>query len=64
MTVKRILHFLKHTMDSAFLIRRSPSTMVIAFSNADWTGSTDDMKSNGDFAVFLGPNLISWCAKK
>jgi hypothetical protein len=58
-TVKRILHFLKHTMNSAFLIRRSPSTMVSAFSNADWAGSTNDRKSTGSFAVFLGPNLIS-----
>jgi hypothetical protein len=64
MTVKHILHFLKHTMDSAFLIRRSPSTMVIAFSDANWAGSRDDRKSTGDFAVFLDPNLISWCAKK
>jgi hypothetical protein len=38
--------------------------MVRAFSNADWTGYTDDRKSTGGFAVFLGPNLISWCAKK
>jgi hypothetical protein len=62
--VKRILRFLKHTINSAFLIRPSSSTMVSAFSDADWAGCTDDRKSTGGFAVFLGPNLISWCAKK
>jgi hypothetical protein len=62
--VKRILRFLKHTMDSVFLIRWSPSTMVSAFSDADWAGCTDDRKSTGGFAVFFGSNLISWCAKK
>jgi hypothetical protein len=62
--VKHNLRFLKYTMNSAFIIRRSPSVMVSAFSDMDWAGCTDDRKSTGGFAVFLGPNLISWCAKK
>jgi hypothetical protein len=33
--VKRILRFLKHTLNSRFLIRLSSSTMVSAFSDAD-----------------------------
>jgi hypothetical protein len=59
MAVKRILRFLKHTMDSAFLIWRSQSTLVSAFSDVDWAGCTDDRKSTSGFVVFLGPNLIS-----
>jgi hypothetical protein len=38
--------------------------MVSAFSDIDWAGCSDDKKSTGGFAVFLGPNLISWRAKK
>jgi hypothetical protein len=52
--VKCILQFLQHTRDSVFLIRPSPSTMVNVFSDADWVGCTDDQKSTGGFAVFLG----------
>jgi histone deacetylase 1/2 len=38
--------------------------MVSAFSDADWVGCPDDRRSTRGFVVFLGPNLISWCAKK
>jgi hypothetical protein len=62
--VKWILRYLKHTMGIGLNIRKSSSTLVSAFSDVDWAGCSDDRKSTGGFAVFLGPNLISWCAKK
>jgi hypothetical protein len=62
--VKRILRFLKHTLGHGLHIRCSTSTMVSAFLDAVWAGCSDDRKSTCGFAVFLGPNLISWCAKK
>jgi histone deacetylase 1/2 len=62
--VKRILRYLQFTVDMGLRIHKSPSTLVSDFSDADWAGCSDDRRSTGGFAVFLGSNLISWSARK
>jgi histone deacetylase 1/2 len=62
--VKRILRYVRGTCGTGIKIRKSKSMMVSAFSDADWAGCVDDRRSTGGFAVFLGSNLISWCARK
>jgi histone deacetylase 1/2 len=61
--VKRILRYIKGTTSLGLTFRKSPSTLVSALSDADWTGCVDDRKSIG-VAVFFGPNMISWRARK
>ncbi|XP_071681765.1 uncharacterized protein [Lolium perenne] len=62
--VKRILRYVSGTVSLGLTFRRSSSTLVSAFSDADWAGCVDDRRSTGGFVVFLGPNLISWSARK
>ena len=62
--MKRILRYVRGTVNLGLSIRRSKSTLVSAFSDADWAGCVDDRRSTGGFAVFLGDNLISWTARK
>jgi histone deacetylase 1/2 len=62
--VKRILRYLHYTQQVGLRIRKSRSTLVSAFSDADWAGSLEGRRSTGGFAVFLGSNLISWSARK
>lgn len=62
--VKRILRFVKGTASTGLNFRRSPSTLLSIFTDADWAGCVDDLRSTGGFAVYFGPNLISWSACK
>lgn len=57
--VKQILYYLQHTMDHCLTISSSPSSVLVAFSNANWTDCPNDRKSIGCYCVFYGNNLIS-----
>jgi histone deacetylase 1/2 len=62
--IKRILRYVQGTLKIGITFTRSPSMLLSAFSDADWAGSLDDRRSTGGFAIFVGPNLVSWNAKK
>jgi hypothetical protein len=62
--VKRILRYIKLTVTHGLLIRKSGSTLLSAFSDADWAGCLDDRKSTDGFVIFMGSNLVSWSGKK
>ena len=58
--VKRILRYLKHTISHGLLFTKSTSSLLEAYSDADWAGCPDDRKSTDGYCVFLCSNLISW----
>jgi histone deacetylase 1/2 len=62
--VKRILRYVKDTLKLGITFTKSSSTLLSAFSDADWAGDLDDRRSTGGFAIFVGPNLVSWSARK
>ncbi|XP_071679420.1 uncharacterized mitochondrial protein AtMg00810-like [Lolium perenne] len=62
--VKRILRYVKDTVDIGITFQPSSSTLLSGFSDADWAGCLDDRRSTGVFAIFVGPNLVSWSARK
>lgn len=62
--VKRILRYLHATIDLGLCITKSGSSLLNAFSDADWAGNLDDRRSTGGYAIFLGPNLVSWSSRK
>lgn len=62
--VKRILRYIRGTMNYAFYFSRCTSPYLVGYSDADWVGCPDIERSTSGFCVFLGSNLISWFAEK
>jgi hypothetical protein len=59
LAVKRILRYLKGSIDKGLKLQHCSSLNLHAFTNADWAGCPDDRKSTIRFDIFLGSNLIS-----
>jgi histone deacetylase 1/2 len=58
------LRYVSGTVNLGLTFKRSSSTLVSAFSDADWAGCVDERRSTGGFTVYSGPNLIFWSARK
>ncbi|XP_031096967.1 uncharacterized protein LOC116001217 [Ipomoea triloba] len=62
--LKRVLRYVKGTLDYGLRLAPSPSADIHALSDSDWAGCPTDRKSTSGYAVFLGSNLISWVSRK
>ncbi|XP_026430361.1 uncharacterized protein LOC113326914 [Papaver somniferum] len=62
--VKRIPRYLNGTKSHGLQFKRASSLPLQMFCDADWGGDPIDRRSTSGMALFLGPNLISWCSRK
>ncbi|XP_026415863.1 uncharacterized protein LOC113311235 [Papaver somniferum] len=62
--VKRILRYLKRTVEYGLAIRKSTDLSQYAYSDSDWAGNLDDRRSTSGYCIYFGGNLISWSARK
>ena len=62
--VKRILRYLQGTLDHDLLLRRTPTSELVVYTDADWAGCPGTCRSTSGYAVFLGNNLVSWFSKR
>jgi hypothetical protein len=57
--MKRTLRYLWGTLDYGLLLRRSASSELMVYTDADWAGCSDTRRSTSGYAVFLGTNFVS-----
>ncbi|KAK1683226.1 hypothetical protein QYE76_044074 [Lolium multiflorum] len=62
--VKRILRYIRGTMDFGLSLHASTATNIVAYSDADWAGCPDTRRSTSGYCVYFGPSLISWSSKR
>jgi hypothetical protein len=57
--LKRILRYVRGTLDLGLHLRASSQSELVVYSDADWAGCPDTRKSISGYAVFFGDNLVS-----
>ncbi|KAH9671758.1 retrovirus-related pol polyprotein from transposon RE1 [Citrus sinensis] len=61
---KRVLRYLKNTMNMCLSFRKSEHLDLIAYTDADWATDPDDRRSISGYCVYLGDNLVAWSSRK
>ncbi|KAM2473307.1 hypothetical protein COP2_006450 [Malus domestica] len=62
--VMRILRYLKGSPDKGILFKKNNHLRVEGYTDADWAGSADDIRSTSGYFTFVGGNLVAWRSKK
>ena len=63
-SLKRIIKYIKTTVDFGRWYSKDTNNVLVGYSNADWAGNADDRKSTSGGCFYVGNNLVSWMSKK
>lgn len=61
---KRILRYIKTTLNYGILYTKNRSDEIIAYSDADFAGDVNTRKSTSGSVLFFGENIISWSSER
>jgi hypothetical protein len=62
--VKRVLRYVRGTLDFGLHLRASSSTSLTAYFDVDWAGYPDTRRSTSGHCIYYGDSLISWSSKR
>ncbi|GKD89388.1 ribonuclease H-like domain-containing protein [Tanacetum coccineum] len=62
--LKRILRYVRGTLDYGLQLYASPTTHLTAYSDADWASCPTTRRSTSAYCVFFGNNLLSWSSER
>ncbi|CAH9088710.1 unnamed protein product [Cuscuta europaea] len=62
--VKRVLRYLKGTINFGLFLHRNCPLQLTAFSDSSWGNVSDAGHSTTGYVLYLGPNIISWKSAK
>ncbi|KAL0326510.1 UNVERIFIED_CONTAM: Secreted RxLR effector protein [Sesamum angustifolium] len=61
---KRNLSYLRGTKDFGIWYKSTNDAKLVGYTDSDWAGSVDDMKSTSGYTFSLGSGIFSWASKK
>ncbi|KAH7351616.1 hypothetical protein KP509_19G006000 [Ceratopteris richardii] len=61
---QRVLRYIKGTLKEGLYYGFTSDTNIKIYSDRDWAGNLDDMRSTYGYLCYVGDKLISWCSKK
>ncbi|XP_043717605.1 secreted RxLR effector protein 161-like [Telopea speciosissima] len=61
---KRILRHLQGTLEYGIWYKPTSDSRLYGYTDSDYAGSVDDMKSTSGYAFTLGSGIFSWASKK
>ncbi|XXG51736.1 hypothetical protein AAC387_Pa03g0242 [Persea americana] len=58
--VTRILRYLKSSPGKGIMFTKGDNLDIEGYTDADWAGSIDDIRSTSGYFTFVGGNLVTW----
>lgn len=63
-TARRILRYLKGTIDLKLVYNKRKSTQLLGYCDFDQARDKENRRSTNGYYFFFGTTIVSWCSKK